>query len=79
MSSKRPTESIVAQLRRRLRFTRYDLVLALIPVAFLLTVGTASVLGLPTRTALAGWSVVGFVALVDALFLHPPTAGGRTD
>jgi len=78
MSSKQPDESIVAELRRQLRLTRYDLVLTVIPVALLLTVGTASLFGLPTRTALAGWSVVGFVALADALFLNPPTVGGRT-
>jgi uncharacterized membrane protein len=69
--------TLVAKLRRR--FTRHDFVLALIPVTFLLTAGVAGLLGLSTRTALAGWSVVGLFALADALFLNPPTTGGRAN
>jgi hypothetical protein len=79
MSTKHVYESIVAQLRSRFPLTRYDFVLTLLPVAFMLTVGVASLADLPTRTALVGWSVVGFVVLVDALFLNPPTTGGRAD
>jgi L-cystine uptake protein TcyP (sodium:dicarboxylate symporter family) len=59
--------------------TRYDLVLTLLPVVLLVTLGTAGLFGLSTRAALAGWSAVGCLALVDALFLNPPTTGGRAD
>lgn len=71
--------STVAQLRSRLGFTRYDVVLTLIPVALLLTLGAAGLFDLPRHTALAGWSVVGLFAVVDALFLNPPTTGGRAE
>ena len=69
--------AVVAQLRRRM--TRYDAVLTLFPVALLLTLGTAGLLGLSTRAALGGWSAVGCLVLVDALFLNPPTADGRAN
>ncbi|WP_336003245.1 hypothetical protein [Halorientalis halophila] len=53
--------------------TRYDLVLALIPAVFLLSVVLAHFLGIPMRTALLGASSVGGLALLDALFVNPPT------
>ena len=65
------------QPRNRQPLTRYDAVLTLLPVAFLLTVGAAELVGVSTRAALASWSVVGIVTLVDALFLNPPTTGRR--
>lgn len=67
----------VVELLRSVRrsLTRYDLVLAVIPVALVLTVGAAELFGLPNRAALVGGAVVGLVALVDALFLNPPTTG----
>jgi hypothetical protein len=46
-----------------------------IPAALLVTVGAAELFGLPNRAALAAGSLVGLVALVDALFLNPPTTG----
>lgn len=69
----------VVELLNRFRrsVTRYDLVLAIIPVALILTVGAAELFGLPNRAALASGALVGFVALADALFLNPPVAGGR--
>lgn len=69
----------VSRLRRRLPLTRYDLILAVIPLALLLTVGVAGLLGLSHRAALVGWVVLGLFALVDALFLNPPTSGGRVN
>ncbi|MFC7076446.1 hypothetical protein [Haloarcula halophila] len=56
--------------------TRDDLVLALIPVVFLTTVLLAELVGIPLRTALIGASLVGTVAVADALFLNPPTRRG---
>ena len=60
-------------------FTRYDFVLAFIPVALVLTLASAQLFGLSRRVALLGWAAVGLLALVDALFLHPPTTGGRVN
>ena len=62
-----------------LRPTRDDLVLALIPIAFLTTGVGAELVGVSLRTALIGASLVGAAAVVDALFLNPPTRGGRSD
>lgn len=58
--------------------TRYDLVLAVIPAAFLLAVMLGSTPAVPGPVAVAAASVVGVLAVVDALFLNPPrepTAG----
>jgi len=81
MPSKRPQRQPDAQPASRPgpSFTRYDLVLTFIPVALVLTVASAYLFGLPRRVALLGWAAVGVLALVDALFLHPPTTGGRVN
>jgi hypothetical protein len=52
--------------------SRYDLVLALIPVAFLVSVVLGYLLSVPLRTTLTGASAVAALALLDALFLNPP-------
>jgi len=52
--------------------SRYDLVLAFIPVAFLMSVVLSFVLSVPFRTTLTGASAVGALALLDALFVNPP-------
>lgn len=57
--------------------TRYDLVLALIPAVFAVMLATAALADLTLRMALTGASLVGALAVVDALFLHPPSHGGR--
>ncbi|MCU4799960.1 hypothetical protein OB920_06210 [Halobacteria archaeon HArc-gm2] len=60
-------------LRRQL--SRYDLVLAVIPAAFLLA-GFASVfVSVPTRVVLTGAAAVGLLALVDGMFVNPPRSG----
>ncbi|MDT3436253.1 hypothetical protein [Haloarcula sp. 1CSR25-25] len=69
----------VEQLLPRQSPTRHDLVLAVIPAVFLLTLVAAVVLGLSLQMAVAGASLVGAVAVIDALFLHPPTRGRRRD
>ncbi|MBX0325735.1 hypothetical protein EGH21_22215 [Halomicroarcula sp. F13] len=55
--------------------SRYDFVLALIPTAFLLTVVVAGLADVAVPKALAAGSVVALTAVVDALFLNPPTGG----
>lgn len=52
--------------------TRYDLVLAAIPAAFLLAALFASTPAVPEPAAFGAASVVGVLAVVDALFLNPP-------
>lgn len=57
--------------------SRYDALLAVIPAAFLAAGVLGSVLPIPMRTAVAAASVVGMLAVADALFLNPPR-GPRT-
>ncbi|NLV13819.1 hypothetical protein [Haloarcula argentinensis] len=67
----------VEQLLPRQSPTRHDLVLAVIPAVFVLTLAAAVVLDLSLQVAIAGGALVGAVAVLDALFLHPPTRGRR--
>lgn len=53
--------------------SRYDLVLAVIPTAFISAILAANLLSIPASNALIIASFVGTLALVDALFLNPPT------
>ncbi|NLV05748.1 hypothetical protein GOC83_06300 [Haloarcula rubripromontorii] len=57
--------------------TRHDLVLAVIPAVFVLTLVAAVVLDLSLQVAVAGGALAGAVAVIDALFVHPPTRGRR--
>lgn len=68
-----PEEQYRNQSVRPPAVSRYDLVLAVIPMAFLLTAVTSGVLGVSLPTALAGGSLLGVAVLADALFLNPPT------
>jgi hypothetical protein len=58
------------------RLTRYDLILLAIPVALLASLLAHVAVGVPLRTTLVPASLVGALAIVDAVFLNPPTAGG---
>jgi len=55
--------------------SRYDLLLLVIPAAFLLAFAGATVSALPTRPFVAAASVVGALAVADGLFVNPPGAG----
>jgi hypothetical protein len=55
--------------------SRYDLVLAVIPAAFLLALLSTVLLSVPLRTTLPASSLVGVLALTDTLYLNPPTEG----
>jgi hypothetical protein len=55
------------------RLSRYDLVLAVVPVGFLLAALVGRILSLSASGTLALGSAVGLVAVLDALFLSPPT------
>lgn len=59
-------------------FTRYDLVLAVIPTAFLLA-GVVSLLSsVPVHALMAGATAIGAVALLDGMFINPPRSGSGT-
>ncbi|QLH77145.1 hypothetical protein HZS55_07480 [Halosimplex rubrum] len=57
------------------RFSRYDLLLLVIPAAFLLALVGSIVSPLPARVFVAGASVVGALAVADGLFVNPPKRG----
>ncbi|WP_162993819.1 hypothetical protein [Halalkalicoccus subterraneus] len=54
--------------------SRYDLVLWLVPLAFLLAFVASATLAISTHTALVGASLISALAIVDAVALHPPRA-----
>ena len=63
----------VAQLRRLVStVSRWDLLLASIPMAFAVAATAIHALGLPLEAGLALAGVVGALVLVDGLFLRPP-------
>ncbi len=57
------------------RPTRYDLVLVTIPLAFLVGIAATVTLDVSVREAMGVASVLGGIAVVDALFVHSPSAG----
>lgn len=56
----------------RHRLSRYDLLLAVVPVAFLLGLLAVGLTDVPLRVAMSSAAAVGALALVDGLFLNPP-------
>ena len=56
--------------------SRYDVVLALLPLAVLLPAVVSGLLGVSLQVALAAGSLFGVAVIVDALFVNPPTEGG---
>ncbi|MEF8773318.1 MAG: hypothetical protein V5A23_02650 [Halobacteriales archaeon] len=75
-------KQFAAALRTRLRgtgverLTYYDLVLAVIPAAFAFAILVGHALPLPPQGAVAVASLIAGLAVVDALFLNPPTTPG---
>lgn len=57
------------------QISRYDLILAVIPAAFLLAFVASQVVPVSTRVLLTGATTVGALALVDGLFVNPPSSG----
>ena len=68
-------DGTVERTDARRRFSRYDLILAAIPTAFLLAVVAGRFLSIPTHVVLTGATGVGVLALVDGLFVNPPRSG----
>jgi len=52
--------------------TRHDIVLAVIPLAFLLVAVMVGIFGVSLHPAVVAGSVLSGAALVDGLFLNPP-------
>lgn len=52
--------------------SRYDLLLVLVPIAFLAAVLAGFVLPVGTRPPLAGAALVGLAAIVDGVYRNPP-------
>lgn len=58
--------------------SRYDYVLAVIPVAFVLAAVFHVIAGVSLQLTLLPTSLVGILLLIDVVFLNPPiTEGGR--
>jgi len=60
----------------RSRLSRYDLLLAVVPAAFLLGSIVCLAAGVPLRVAMPAAASIGALALVDGLFLNPPRRPG---
>lgn len=71
MSSPNSADDTFAQSFDRL--SRYDLVLAVVPLGFVLAALVGRILALSASGTLVLGSAIGLLAVVDALFLSPPT------
>lgn len=58
--------------------SRYDVVLAAIPLVFALALLAHVTLSVPLRPAIASGAVASSLLVVDAIYLNPPT-GPRSD
>lgn len=57
------------------RFSRYDLLLLVIPAAFLLALAGSTLSSLPLSALMGAASLVGALAVIDGLFVNPPGHG----
>lgn len=69
------TNSGMARNRRRTTLSRYDLVLAVVPAAFVVALLSTLIFSIPLRATLPASSLVGVLALADTLYLNPPVDG----
>ena len=63
----------------RHRLSRYDLLLAVVPAAFLLGLAAVGLADVPLRLAMTSAAAVGALALIDGLFRNPPRGPRRSD
>ena len=78
MSISRNTESRSAREYWRQVFgrpSRYDLLLAAIPLVFALALGAYALTPVSLELALAGGALLSGLCFVDAVYLNPPTEG----
>ena len=71
-----PLETLVDVLTAA---TWYDLVLAVVPVAFAVALVVAHVMGVAVPLALTVAAAIGIAVMVDAMFVHPPVDQDRLD
>ncbi len=64
-------------LQRLLGVEWHDVLLAMIPLAFLAAIILAQVTSLSNRGAITVASIFAAIALIDALFVHPPSGHSR--
>jgi hypothetical protein len=77
-TSSPPSDGTVPQVVRRVTaLSRYDLVLAVVPLALVLAAFTGAVSPLSLHATLAAGALVATLAVVDALFVSPPSGSGR--
>lgn len=70
-------ERIVERTTRGAVPSRYDLVLAVVPLAFVGALAAGLLAPVSVHGALAAAALVGTVAVVDALFVNPPEQGDQ--
>ena len=72
-----PTDRIASRTTDgAIAVSRYDLVLAVVPVAFLLAFAAGLLSSIPLHAAMAIGSLAGTAAVADALFVDPPGDAG---
>lgn len=74
-STSDPTGGELFQNERPTRqgsISRYDLLLAVIPLVFLIAAVFGALLSVPLNLSLFGAALVGAVAVVDGVFWNPP-------
>ena len=59
--------------------SRYDLLLAVIPLVFATMFAVQAAFGVPFRAAVTAGALLSAIAVVDALFVNPPTAPDRSE
>jgi hypothetical protein len=74
-TGERRTDNRLDTFRERLpAFSRYDLLLAVVPLTLAAVLAVHAILAVPFRLAVVGWATVGLLVLADALYLNPPTS-----
>lgn len=66
------TDSIGSGRLSEESLSRYDLVLVVLPLLFVLATAAGALSTIPMRVALASASLFGGVLVADALFVNPP-------
>ena len=61
--------------RVRGRLSRYDLLLAAIPLVFALALSVYALTPVPLQVALAGGALLSGLCFLDAVYLNPPIEG----
>jgi hypothetical protein len=59
--------------------SRYDLLLAVIPLVFATVLAVHATFGVSFRVAVGGGALLSSVAVSDALFFNPPTTPDRSE